>query len=104
LPHFLSTFIFLIMTPQEIEIIKQEGYAEAQRYMANATANLQNAGKEDKYYSDRKYVRTACGIAYNGLLIALDAWLRIKGVPEVDRKTIDWYRRNIGQLDRKLLT
>jgi hypothetical protein len=46
----------------------------------------------------------ACGTVYSGMLVALEAWLRLKGVPEAKRKSIDYYRKNIGKLDRKLLT
>ena len=37
------------------------------------------ARKDGKYYQDKKYVVTACGTAYKGTLLALDAFLEIKG-------------------------
>jgi hypothetical protein len=91
------------MTKEEVEVAKQDGYAEAQRYMQNATSNLLLAGKEDERYTDRKYVRAACGIAYSGMLVALDVWLALKGVPTARKKSILWYRDSIGGIDRKLL-
>jgi hypothetical protein len=91
------------MSTEEQEIIKQEAYAEAMRYVQNAKEVLQKAGKEDNHYYDRKVVRRACGTAYSGMLVALDAWLQLKGVPEVKRKSIDYYHKNIRQLDRTLL-
>ncbi|MDR2448668.1 MAG: DUF5618 family protein [Prevotellaceae bacterium] len=48
--------------------------------MSNAKETLQKAKKEDNFYCDRKYVRTACGTAYNGILLALDAYLTLKDV------------------------
>jgi hypothetical protein len=92
------------MSTEEQKDIQEEAYVEALRYMSNAKDLLQKASKDDRYYRDRKYVRSACGIAYSGALVALDAWLRLKNVPDVKRKTIDYYRKSIGQLDRKLLT
>lgn len=43
--------------------------------MENATETLKKAGKDGKYYKDEKYVKTACGTAYNGVLKALDIYL-----------------------------
>jgi len=40
--------------------------------MDNAKSYLINAQKKDGYYLDKKYVKTACGTAYSGLLVALD--------------------------------
>jgi len=92
------------MTIPEQQHIKQKSYAEAMRYIANAKGYLKTAGKEGLYYKDEKYVRTACGTAYNGTLIALDALLKTKGieVPKGKRKSIDFYRDAINK-DRKLL-
>jgi hypothetical protein len=93
------------MSTEEQEIVKQEAYAEAMRYVQNAKEILQKAGKEDNdHYRDRKYVRRACGTAYSGTLIALDAWLQLNNVPEAEakHKSIGYYRKNIGQIDGKL--
>jgi uncharacterized protein (UPF0332 family) len=94
----------IVMSTEEQEIVKQEAYAEAMRYVQNAKEVLQKAGKEDNSYYDCKYVRMACGTAYSGTLVALDAWLQLKNVPDPKHKSIDFYRKNIGKLDRKLLT
>ena len=67
---------------QNSEQIRQTSYAEAIRYMNNAKEVLQKARKDGKYYADKKYVRMACGTAYSGTLVALDAYLLLKGVPE----------------------
>jgi hypothetical protein len=91
------------MTIEEQEVVRQEAYAEALRYVQNAKEVLQKAGKEGNFYHDRKYVRMACGTAYSGMLVGLDAWLRLKNISDVTNKSIDYYRKNIGKLDRKLL-
>jgi hypothetical protein len=103
------------MTVKEQENIKQKGYAEAMRYMANAKDALKKAGRDGNYFKDSKYVSSASGIAYKGVLVALDAWLQLKGVelPKSTRdakdgksekgKSIKFYTENLGKLDRKLL-
>ena len=76
------------------------------RYMDNAREYLQKAKKEDRFYHDQKYVRTACGVAYSGVLVALDGYLTLKGVEKPKkklRKSIEYYQENLGKLDRKLL-
>jgi uncharacterized protein (UPF0332 family) len=93
------------MSTEEQQELKQKNYAEAIRYMDNAKEVLQKAKKEDNFYSDRKYVRMACGTAYNGVLLALDAYLKLKEVelPKKARRSIEFYIGNIGKIDRKLL-
>lgn len=93
------------MNSQEIQEIKSKEYAEAIRYMDNAKGHLKEARKEGNYYHDVKYVKTACGVAYNGVLLALDCLLLLKGVkpPKKGRKSIEHYTKNIAKLDKKLL-
>jgi hypothetical protein len=93
------------MSTEEQQELKQKSYAEALRYMNNAKETLRKAKKEDNFYSDRKYVRTACGTAYNGVLMALDAYLKLKDVemPKRKRRSIEFYAENVGKMDRKLL-
>ena len=94
------------MSIQEQQELKEKYYGEAMRYMDNARESLKSAKKEDKIYRDVKYVRTACGTAYNGVLIALDGFLMLKGVKKPtkkDRKSIEFYQSHLGQLDRKML-
>jgi uncharacterized protein (UPF0332 family) len=94
------------MTVQEQAAFLEKEYAEACRYMDNAKKTLSKARKDERHYLDKKYVRTACGTAYNGLLIALDAWLINKGVSKPSkkqRKSIDFYTFNVSNLDKKLL-
>jgi hypothetical protein len=91
---------------QNQQRIREKYYAEAIRYMDNAKETLRKAVKEGNVYQDRKYVSTACGTAYKGVLLALDAYLRLKGVehPKKGRKSIEFYTQNISQWDKKLLT
>ena len=81
-------------------------YAEANRYMDNAKDALKKAGvKDNGHYKDRKYVETACGVAYLGVLHALNAWLEVNGVPDPTRKkdkTIYFYKSAVGEIDGDL--
>jgi hypothetical protein len=94
------------MTIEEQEPIKQKGYAEAMRYMANAKDDLANSGMDGKLYTDAKYVRKASGIAYSGVLVALDVLAKIKRIsnpPKGHRKSVDFYR-DILKDNQKLQT
>ena len=92
------------MGTQEQEQIRKKYYSEAIRYMDNAKETLKKAGKEDRFYVDKKYVKTACGTAYNAVLIALDAYLLLKGIEKTKgRKQIEFYQDAVAQNDRKLL-
>jgi hypothetical protein len=91
---------------QEQQKVKEEHYKEAIRYMDNAKDTLRNAKKQGKYYNDRKYVKSACGTAYSGVLLALDCYLSLKGIKRPEGKkriTIDHYRNNIAKQDKKML-
>ena len=85
--------------------IQTKYYNEAIRYMDNAKEALRKAGKDDKFYTDDKYVKVACGTAYSGVLVALDGYLLIHGVskPKKGRKSIQYYEENLGKIDRSLL-
>jgi len=84
---------------------KLEPKQEAIRYLNNALEVLEKAGSEDKeYYKDSKYVKMACGTAYNGVLIAVDEYLKRKGIKKTKgRKSETYYREELGKIDRKLL-
>jgi glucosamine 6-phosphate synthetase-like amidotransferase/phosphosugar isomerase protein len=109
------------MTIEEQNAILAKEYAEAVRYMDNAEKNLTKARKDGNYYADKKYIRTACGTAYNGVLIALEAWLKIKGVDlpvneptsvqgkkkrisQKPRISIGLYKSHVAKLDGKMLS
>ena len=94
------------MSIQEQEQTKTKYYAEAIRFMDNARESLQKAKKEDNYYHDTKYVKSACGIAYSGMLVALDGFLILKGYDKPKgkvRKSIEYYQSNIAKIDKKML-
>lgn len=92
------------MSTTEQQQIKTTYYNEAMRYLENAEESLRKAGKHDNRYQDEKYVKTACGTAYNGVLKALDGYLLLKEVPKAKgRKSIEYYTSNVAKLDRKLL-
>ena len=87
---------------------REERYRKAIRYINNATEILRTkAGKKDKYYEDAKYVRMACGTAYNGVLLALSAYLEMKGKPLVKKKgkrlSVDDYRARLASFDSRML-
>lgn len=87
---------------------RENRYREAVRYFKNARDILrEKANKKDNRYQDEKYVRMACGTAYNGTLLALDTYLEMKGKPvkKMKNKRVDVtdYRRNLAQVDKKLL-
>jgi Domain of unknown function (DUF5618) len=88
---------------------KEMRYREALRYLENAARILSTkAGKDGKYYQDGKYVRMACGTAYNGTLLALDTFVEIKG-KSIERKrknarvSVDDYRKRLTPIDKKIL-
>ena len=89
-----------------MKILKHEDpYKEAMRYIDNARTQLKLAGKDGKFYVDEKYVKSASGIAYSGILVALDALFDYKNVPKRrGRKAIDYYQLNLAKIDKKLLS
>jgi len=95
------------MNKEEQNVFLSKEYAEAVRYMDNANDVLKKAIKEDHgHYRDKKYVKSACGVAYLGVLVALDAWFKLKGVqmPRKNKqKSIEFYMSNLAALDKKLM-
>ena len=91
------------MSVNEQEEIRLRYYSEAMRYMDNAKECLQKAQKEDEFYNDKKYVKMACGTAYSGLLEGLDGFLLLKGIKGKERKSVEFYQRNITKIDKKML-
>jgi len=94
------------MSLHEQQSLKEKYYGEATRYMNNAKEYLKSAKKEGNIYRDPKYVSTACGTAYKGVLIALDCFLILKGIHKPkgkERKSIEYYQNNLGKIDRKML-
>jgi hypothetical protein len=79
-------------------------YLEALRYMDNAKESLKKAGKDSGLYQDVKYVKTASGTAYSGILYALDEYLkRTEGAKYKKPKSIEDYKMRITKKDKTLL-
>jgi hypothetical protein len=75
---------------------------EARRYLSNAKEILsEKAIKEDGFYKDRKYVKMAGHTAYSGVLVALDA---VFGDKKKGRKSVEWYKEELSQIDKKILS
>jgi hypothetical protein len=93
------------MSTEEQQLIKQQSYSKAIGYMENAKETLKKAGTENRsHYIDRKCVKTACRTAYKGVLVALDAYLLLNGIKRTrGRKSIDYYCRQVGRIDEKML-
>jgi hypothetical protein len=65
-----------------------------ERYLANAKDTLSKAGIEDNRYLDIKYVKSACGIAYLGVLKAIDEYLLRQGLHPKDLpKKVEEYQK-----------
>ena len=94
------------MSIQEQEKTKEKFYSEAMRYMDNAKEYLKDAKKEGNYYQDKKYIKTACSVAYCGLLEGLEGFLRLKDIKSKgkQRKSIEFYQENLAKIDKKMLT
>jgi len=95
------------MTIKEQEHIKQKGYEEAMHYIANAKDYLQKTTMDENgFYKSKKYVRTACGTAYSGVLEALGTYFELKNpdaLESKERRTIDFYRKNLAKENGKVL-
>ena len=81
-------------------------YSEAYRYFDNAKETLAKTDIDvsTKTYNDEKYVKTACGIAYNGVLKALDVYFESKNIPKPrGRRSVEYYEQNLAKLNKKHL-
>lgn len=58
---------------------KVGAHAEATRYLNNAKELLSKSPIEGRIYTDVKYVKSACGVAYLGVLEAINDALLQKG-------------------------
>jgi hypothetical protein len=77
---------------------------EAERYIQNAKQILsEKAGKDGDFYTDRKYVKMAGHTAWCGVLLALDAALKVKeGLKKGQRLDIKDYQEAISKVDKKM--
>ncbi|MGC8976557.1 MAG: DUF5618 family protein [Candidatus Ratteibacteria bacterium] len=61
-------------------------------YIENAKEILKKSAKENKWYSDEKYVKSAFGIVYLGILKSIDEFLIKNGIEKKNLpKSIDGY-------------
>ncbi|MBI4379165.1 MAG: DUF5618 family protein [Nitrospinae bacterium] len=71
---------------------------EPLRYLSNAKEILSKSKIEDNIYVDDKYVKTACGVAYLGVLKAIEEHLLKKGLTKKELpKSVDAYREAINR-------
>ncbi|WP_250631629.1 DUF5618 family protein [Rhodoflexus caldus] len=82
--------------------MENKAYQEALRYMDNAKESLKNAGKKDNDYADVKYVISASGIAYRGVLLAIDEYLKRK--EGAKPASIEEYRTRLSKHNKTLKT
>jgi hypothetical protein len=67
---------------------------ESLRYIENAKATLAKSPIEDNRYMDEKYVSSACGTAYRGVLKAIELYLLSRGCVKKDLpKKVEEVRR-----------
>jgi hypothetical protein len=67
---------------------------EALRYVQNAKELLSKSPIENNRYMDDKYVKSACGVAYLGVLKAIDQYLLSKGIAKKELpKKVEEYRK-----------
>jgi hypothetical protein len=81
---------------------------EALRYLQNAKELLAKSPIEDNSYVDDKYVKSACGTAYSGVLKAIDEYLLKRGLTKKELpKKVEEYekalRKYAASRDGKLL-
>ena len=77
---------------------------EAARYLANAKEILATkAVPNGSFYDDTKYVKMACGTAYNAVLLAMDTYLEQKNETiqkgKYQRKNIKDYKAKLSQME-----
>ncbi len=67
---------------------------EAIRYIQNAKELLSKSPIENNRYADDKYVKSACGVAYLGVLKAIEEILLKKGLTKKELpKKVEEYRK-----------
>lgn len=67
---------------------------EPLRYFNNAKETLNKSPIEDNQYTDDKYVKSACGIAYLGVLKAIEDYLLKKGLSKKELpKKVEEFRK-----------
>lgn len=93
----LIFWVYLIL-----KLFRMEAYKEALRYVENAKEILSTkAKKEERFYTDKKYVRMAGNTLWNGVLEALDTKFpeikNGKGRPDINK-----YKEYVGKSNPKM--
>lgn len=66
------------------------------RYLENAKDLLRKSPIEGNRYADEKYVKSACGVAYLGVLKAIEEHLLKKGLTKKELpKKVEEYRKSL---------
>lgn len=84
-------------------------HKEAVRYMDNAKELLGRSPIKDNTYTDVKYIKSACGVAYLGVLKAIDDYLLRYGLTDKELpQSVEGYRKalqkHVSTHNGKLLT
>ena len=85
--------------------VRNHPIREAERYWENARTILsEKAGKEGNYYNDPKYVKMAGNTAWNGVLVALDAVLKVRENLKKDQHpSYRMYEEAMYKKDKKMI-
>ena len=78
---------------------------QANRYLKNARKILRENGKQEgKFYGDKKYVKMAGNMAWNGVVKALDNTLAMrKNLKKGQCQDVKDYQKEIGKLNQSKL-
>jgi hypothetical protein len=83
----------------------QTPYQEAVEHIGRAEQIVrEKVGEKDSDYAEVEYVQMAAGVAYEGVLIAIDAYLeRKEGLKYKKPQSIEEYRTRVTKQNKKLL-
>jgi hypothetical protein len=80
--------------------IRKLNYNEAMRFYKTAKKILRHAiSISDSAYSDKKYIEIACDMLCDGMFVALDGYLTLRGIELEENRDIGYYRRSLVYLD-----
>ena len=95
---------YICSEKNETDMEKSSPIIEAERYIQNARQLLsEKAGKDVDYYTDKKYIKMAGHTAWCGVLVALDAVLKVReSLKKGQRPDIKDYQEAISKVDKKM--
>jgi len=92
------------MLEKEKITVKNLALTNYEIYLDNAKEQLKKAIKKDNIYTNVKYVRSASGTLYLGLLIIIEAIIEIKNENNLPKKyDIVEYRKMLGKHNKRWL-